>query len=404
MSRRGQDRPSTTSVVLTVGRDDLLHLVRDRTALFFMIVMPIVVIVIIGLTIGAMPDNAPLGIVDLDGSPAAAAVRQRLADSGVVSLRSFRTEDDLRQDVRVQNLAAGIVIPAGFGADLDRPTAGEPATLVMVVDPTQQSAQALATVVRSTVAREGEVVAAARFATEQVGGDPAVNGARARGLAATVPTVPVAMATQGQADPAASGSRYSYTTIGNLVLFVFINTLAGAGALIERRRLGISRRMLAAPLSVRTVVAGTWLSRFAIALGQSLLIVAVGSAVFSVGWGTPTAAVLLVVVWAALATSLSLLVGSLAANADQAQAVAIPVAIGLAMLGGCMWPLEIVPPGLRALGHLTPHAWVMDAWMKVAFERGTVADIVGPLLVLLAFTGVLVALANVALRRALTEG
>jgi ABC-2 type transport system permease protein len=390
-------------VVLTVGRDDLLHIARDRTALFFMVVMPVVVILIVGATVGAMPDNAPLGLVDGDGSPAAAAVRQRLADSGVVSLRIYPSAEDLRRDVRVQALTAGLVIPPGFGAALDRPAGAEPVSLTLVVDPTQQSAQALATVVRATVTREGEVAGAARFATEQVGGDPAANGASARRLAAVVPTVPVAAQLQGQPDPSA-GSRYTYTTIGNLVLFVFINTLAGAGALIERRRLGVSRRMLAAPLTVRAVVAGTWLSRFAIALGQSLLIVGVGTAAFSVDWGDPAAAALLVAVWAALATSAALLVGSLARNGEQAQALAVPIAIGLAMLGGCLWPLEIVPPVLRTLGHLSPHAWVMDAWMKVAFEQATVAGTAGPLAVLLAVTAGLAATAAVALRRSLTAG
>jgi ABC-2 type transport system permease protein len=32
------------------------------------------------------------------------------------------------------------------------------------------------------------------------------------------------------------------------------------------------------------------------------------------------------------------------------------------MLGGCIWPLRIVPSAVRTLGYATPHAWHLHVW------------------------------------------
>jgi ABC-2 type transport system permease protein len=55
------------------------------------------------------------------------------------------------------------------------------------------------------------------------------------------------------------------------------------------------------------------------------------------------------------------------------------------MLGGCMWPLEIVPDAMRTAGHFVPHAWAIDAWTTVLSRGGDLFDIGRQVLVLLAF-------------------
>jgi ABC-2 type transport system permease protein len=104
-----------------------------------------------------------------------------------------------------------------------------------------------------------------------------------------------------------------------------------------------------------------------------------------------------------VATAVGLLIGATVSDPDQAASVVTPVAIGLAMLGGCMWPLEIVPPFMQAVGHLTPHAWAMDAWMGLVFDGDGVAGIAVDLAVLAGFAAALGLLATWRLRRALTS-
>jgi len=75
------------------------------------------------------------------------------------------------------------------------------------------------------------------------------------------------------------------------------------------------------------------------------------------------------------------------------------IGIALGMLGGCMWPLVIVPPIMRALGHATPHAWAMDGFIALIANGAHVADIVGKLLALVVFAGLLLVAGIWSLRR-----
>jgi ABC-2 type transport system permease protein len=71
------------------------------------------------------------------------------------------------------------------------------------------------------------------------------------------------------------------------------------------------------------------------------------------------------------------------------------------MLGGCMWPLAIVPEPMRLAGHLFPHAWAMDAFIDLISEDAGLAGIAGKLAVLLGFAAVLLTVASWRLHRAL---
>ena len=58
---------------------------------------------------------------------------------------------------------------------------------------------------------------------------------------------------------------------------------------------------------------------------------------------------------------------------------------------------------MRVVGHVTPHAWAMDAWIKLVFAGDSVAAIVPQLAVLAAFAAVLGVFAARRLRTALTS-
>jgi ABC-2 type transport system permease protein len=143
--------------------------------------------------------------------------------------------------------------------------------------------------------------------------------------------------------------------------------------------------------------------RLLIALVQAALIVAIGATVFGVAWGQTAGVCALVLVYACVATGAALTVGAVARNAEQATAIGIPVGIALGMLGGCMWPLDIVPPGLRAIGHLTPQAWAMDGFTSLIFNGKGLLDITVDLAVLTGFAIALLTLGVVLLRRTLTH-
>jgi len=95
----------------------------------------------------------------------------------------------------------------------------------------------------------------------------------------------------------------------------------------------------------------------------------------------------------------NLVTGTIANTPEQAISVGVPVGIALGMLGGTMWPLEGVGAAMRAVGHLFPHAWAMDAFVSLVFHHGHVGSISSDLLVLLLWAVGLAVIATVRLRR-----
>jgi ABC-2 type transport system permease protein len=374
------------------------RLARDRLALFFVVLLPVVIILIIGVTFGdAASTRLPVGVVDQGAGRFGAELRAALAASPALDPRPYQDQDALGQAVRRGVVAAGVVLPAGYDQAL---RAGRPAEVELVVDQTRPAPASVRSAVAAAVAGQAATVRAAQFtaAEARIPFDTAL--ARARDLAAGQDQVRVeATSIGGREDSLPTG--FNYTAPANLVLFVFITSLAGSAALIEARRLGVTRRMLATPTTATTILAGEALGRFAVALLQGLIIFLVGWLLFGVDWGDPPAALLLVVTFSLVGTGVAMLLGAVLNNAEQATSIGPPVGIALGMLGGCMWPLAIVPEPMRAVGHLFPHAWAMDAFIALIAKDAGLAGIARQLAVLAAFAAGLLALATWRLRRTL---
>jgi ABC-2 type transport system permease protein len=383
---------------LVMAGSALRRIARDRLALFFIVLLPVVIILIIGLAFGdAASNRLPVGVVDGGAGPLGGELRAQLAASEALDARDFEDEDALRKAVRRGVVAAGVVVPAGYDATL---RAGDQAEVSFVVDQTRPAPAPVRSAVAAVVARQAGQVRAASFAAE-AGGVPFDTAlARARALASQPAQVRVEATTVGgRGDALPTG--FNYTAPANLVLFVFITSLAGAAGLIEARRLGVTRRLVATPTGTGTILFGEALSRFAIAILQGLIIFGVGWLVFGVDWGDPPAALLLVTVFALVGTGVGMLLGAVLRNAEQATSIGPPVGIALGMLGGCMWPLAIVPEPMRVVGHLFPQAWAMDAFIALIAKDAGLAGITLQLAVLAAFAAALLALATWRLRKAL---
>ncbi len=54
---------------------------------------------------------------------------------------------------------------------------------------------------------------------------------------------------------------------------------------------------------------------------------------------------------------------------EQAISVAVVLGIVCGLLGGCMYPLDVVSPAIRVVGHFVPQAWAMDAFIKLIYDH-----------------------------------
>lgn len=382
---------------LAVAGASLRRVARDRTALFFMVLLPVLVILVVGATVQGM-STFRVAVVDLGAGRSGAELVAALTRAPDLEVRHYAAVAAARTAVARGEVATAVVLPSGLDATV---RAGGAADVVVLAERTNGTQQAAVAAVDAVVAAQGAQVQAAAFATAHGAGPYD----RALALAGTLQrTVPQVRVVQRQVDSRAQtlpeGFRYSAPTM--LVLFVFLNAVAGGAAVIETRRLGLYERMAASPVAAATVVLGETLGFFGIAVLQSVLIVAVGVLVFGVSWGSPPAAAALLAVWALVGAGAGMAAGTLFRTPEQATAVGPALGVAFGMLGGCMWPLSIVSGAMRQIGHATPQAWAVDAWTALVARDGTLGTIAPDLAVLLAFGAGLLTLASLRLRRVLT--
>ena len=388
--------------VLAIAGTGLRRIARDRTALFFTVLFPFFIILIVGLSIGGFDDETvPVGLVQHGSGPLADELGRKLDRSPGLELHSYANLERMRKDVRRGVVIAGVEIPPGYDAAV---RSGRGAQVVFLADLSRGFPSVVRSSVSAAVAEQGARLQAARFATERVGRSFDQNLAEAKRVESFTPTIGVRTSSVGERDRSRLStlpSGFGYTAPANLVLFVFITSFAGSAALIESRRLGVSRRMLATPTSAREVLLGETLGRFAIAFFQAIYIVLLGILVFGVKFGDPLGAAALVGVFALVATAFAMLAGTVFRTPEQAGSIGPIAGMAMGMLAGCMWPRFIMPVSMQRLGQLFPQSWAMDAWIKLIADNVGIGGIVKQLAVLGAFVVVLLPLAAWRLRRSI---
>jgi ABC-2 type transport system permease protein len=382
------------SRVLAIARANLVRLLRDRLGLFFIVVLPIIIIFVTGLQFGGSfePRAGITGAGDRFGADLADA----LGESWEVT--TFASADDVRARVEDGRLEIGIILPDDY---YDRLRAGERVDIGFVA-PEDDVAIGRRQVLEAAVARQAAVVRAAVFAAAEAGGDVADHLAAAEELQAGLPPLEVDVATVGESPFPEELLGFTLGAQGQLVLFTFLTSLSAASQLILSRQLGVSRRMVSTPTSLPTILAGEALGRFGIALFQAVFIVAATALLFGVTWGDPLGATLVVLVFSLVGAGVAMLIGAIAGNAEQASSIGVFAGLGVAAIGGSMVPPEIVPEPMSTVSWLTPHRWALDAFRELIVGGGAV-DVLPQLGVLLAIAVVLLALASWRLGAALTR-
>lgn len=374
---------------------NLVRVFRDRMNLFFLFVLPILLVLLVGAAFGA-PAVPKLGVLSTGPS----ALNDRLLDvlraEPGLQVTQFAAEDELRPAVERGEVAAGLVLPA------TQPEAG-PVELRYLAR-AGLLGQQVGQLIRGVVERESGRLDAARLTGRELGTGFDQALAAVDHTAAVLPPITVETTTAGQAALPATAGRFDLGAANELLLFVFLNSMIAAVALIESRRLGVSRRMLSTPTSVSTIVVGEGLGRVAVALVQGVFIMAGTALLFGVDWGDPLGAAALLLAFSLVAGAAGLLLGAIFRTEQQAIGIALLLGIGLAALGGAMVPLELFSGTMRDIALWTPHAWAGRGFAVLTRDGGTVLDIGPELGVLAAYTLVLAGAGAVVLRQSLTKG
>lgn len=379
----------TGGVVLAIGRTNLKRLFADRSNLFFLVVLPLLIVFALGVAVGGTVGSYRVGVVDTAETPLSRTVMDRMTALGDVDIVRVGSASELRDDVARRSLDVGWVAAQVDGVTEFRwysPGAGDGFELRTV----------FSSAVEEAGVRE-RVVAAVASGTDA---DRAAVEAAVERAASAVPPIQVEVVETGDEEVSTAGIR-AVLAAGQLSLFIFLASLTGAVYLLTTRRLGVTRRVRAGPVPVSTIVAGEALARFVVALLQAAIVFFGSMLLFGVDWRAPGTVWALCVGMSLVGTGAAMLLGTLGRNEQQVSAVAIMLALVLGALGGSMQPLEFFPDTLRTVAFATPHAWMNDAMWTILVDGGGLGQVWPSVVVLLSAGLVLLAAASMTLARSL---
>lgn len=383
---------------VSIALVDLKRMLRERSNIFFVFILPIALVLLIGVQFGG-GGQLSIGVSQEDDGPMGRAIVDALEAGDSLRVVSFDTSQEVVTATERGNVQAGVLLPP----EMDRDAASGDRIEIGYVNRPDGTGSQIQSIVSSSIARVMTPVGAAQFAAAETGAEFDASLGSAERLAGQTEPIEVEATTVGEAIFPETMGQFDLGAASQLTLFVFLTALAGSSSLILSRQLGISTRMMSTPTPLRTIVFGESLGRFGTALLQGIYIVVLTLILFQVDWGDPLGATLILVALSAVGAGAGMLMGSTFRNDQQAAGIAVVLALGMAALGGAMMPLELFSPTMRQVAHVTPHAWALDAFAELVRRGGNTLDILPELGVLAAYAAVLLGLASWRLRVAITR-
>ncbi len=412
---------------------ELLLLLRDRTGLLLVYVMPVFLV-----SVMAVVQDAPFRdfsdkqvrvlFKDEDAGPVGRSVLEGLEATGSFTITSGQQLSDsaFRESVRRGEHQIGVVVPANASEVLSARSSG---AMALLFDPltgdSTSAANADSAMVRMVVdpavkhvfrelVRSSLVRVLAGISSEQLLADmrvrlEAINGDTLPPIALGGPFVGV---DQQLAAREYTGSKVaSDTTAHNVpawtIFAMFFTVVLLAGNIVKERSSGCMVRLLTMPGSVAERLIGRIAAYLLVCLTQLALLLSVGHWLLPV-FGLPplgfgTLEELLMLVLAALfvglaATSFGVLVGSFSRTQQQSAILGSTVVVIMSAIGGIWVPLYIMPGAMQAIGRISPLNWSMEAFNVVLLRHGDLAELLVHLVPLALFAGACLVVSIVAER------
>jgi ABC-2 type transport system permease protein len=375
-------------------RKDLLLFFSDRRALLVNLVLPIVIATFFGYLFGGSgkteSGRIDVALVQQDASAVSAKIAAGLKADASLAV-SEMTLEQARKQVGKGKQKAAIVIPKGFGdaAGAALFGAGDKPQIALLYDPSQQ---AVLSMVKGMLTQQVmEVVSGEMFngpAGQEFTGksmaaldqqaDPdsaalkemlgSVNKYQQRPLAGGGAKGAMATPFSTSEEQVSSGSKldgyngYAHSFAGMGVQFIlFLGIDIGIGVLLARRS-GIFNRLLAAPVSLQTVLLARAASAAVIALFLLCAIFAFAVAVLGVRISNPLGFAGVAVAFALLTASFGLFIAAFGKTPEAARGIAVFATLIMVMLGGAWVPSFMFPAWVQSAAAVVPTKWAIDGF------------------------------------------
>jgi len=335
--------------VLLIGHNDARLFLRSRTSWIWLFVMPLVFVYFMGLANrgpgGPATPAAPVFIVNQDTGFLASGLMREMTRQGLRIVTNTAEAEGIPRLRVPENFTARALAGSNAPLNFHAPEAGTDASAALVE----------ARLLRASLALNANLLELALSKTSAPPSAQDLESLQQRPARVTLDS------RHAGRKPLPTGFNLSLP--GVLVMYLLMNLLTFGGvALAWERTHGVLRRIQVHPVARHELIGGKIYGLVLLGGVQIAVLLLAGRFLFGVQLGDALGGVLLcLAVHAWVSASLGVLIGSLVRSEDRVVGVAVLASLVMAALGGCWWPLEIVPDHVRTLAHAIPTGWAMDA-------------------------------------------
>jgi ABC-2 type transport system permease protein len=174
-----------------------------------------------------------------------------------------------------------------------------------------------------------------------------------------------------------------HSMIGFTIFFSMYTMVFSIGTILSDKQYKTWDRMIISPVSMCSILGGTMFVSFLVGIIQMVVLILGGKYLIGIDWGNSIAGIMMVTtVFVFTVTSMGLMLSGIVKTQAQLGAMTPVILTSTSMLGGCMWPLEIVNNKvLLFLAELTPQKWAIQGMEAIAakgmgFEAAIIPSIV----------------------------
>lgn len=398
-------RPGLLRHALLIARKDMRVFLADRGALAFALVFPLLFVAIFGSFMGGFSGGGDTRMeVYLATHEGPESISQAIISSlasAQTGLRVFQVDPAAAAEALSKGKLGGYL---EFPADFSDLLAGGGVTRLLVYGNAETplaggALDSLAQAIASAITDRWIVAAAtSRLAMEL--GAPAVPARLGEELGPVIHDdvsagQPAVSVTYDQVGPVVAKSAASWVLPHYLTMFVFFAlAMTGEGLIVERENSTLDR-LVASGISSGAILTGKYLGNVMRGAMQAAVLWGAGILLFKVDAGyTPWMTFGVTFALVLCASAFGLLVAAVAKSRGAAGAMAVFASMIMAPLGGCWWPLFLMPAWMQTLAKITPHAWANSAFGKLLFFAAAPRAAMAEILALLAFGALFAAVAR----------
>ena len=348
---------------------EMLHARRDRLAIVFALMMPLMQMVILGTAIDTNVRQVPTVVFDasganqrdgtaLLGTQASRAFIDRLRNTDTYRVYRYVDSDDaLNQEMVAGRARVAIKIPLTFARDL---LAGRQAQVLVMVDGSD-----------SAVAGQALNVAT------QVGLDESLKRMLPEGVKPVIDVRPKLMFNPDSRSP-------NFFLPGLMtVLLLFVTTMLTAFSIVREKERGTLEQLLVTPARPLGIMLGKIMPYFALGLVELVVILLFMRFAFSVPMhGNPLLLVCLTTGYLFVNLTIGLLISTRANSQTEALQLGMMSILPSIFLSGYIFPRDTMPLLFYGMSYLVPATYMVDIARGVILRGAGLAELWGDALVL----------------------